>query len=498
MFLRKLLLGGCVAVTWVLLVMGSCSMPDPDGNDNNDGNVNQNVNDNDAGTDNGNQNDNSNQNDNDGDNSNGNNNQNSNNNNNSNQNENQNANENDNGADNDNTNENANENSNGNENANDNSDDNGNDNGGQPGGPCPDGFALEIITVTDGAGTVTLTPPGGCYAAGTTVQIGAQANATFTFLGYSGNASGQSAVTSLTLDDDKSVTATFTGNCFVTGDDVVLEFDPLNGELVREFVSAGAGGISSPNALVFGPDGRLYVSSGDGILRHAGSTGAYLDLFVTAGQNGLGSPFGLAFGSNGNLYVADGNSVLEYDSTGAFLGNFVSEGSGGLSNATAMRFGPNGNLFVAKGDLPGSVLEYDGATGVWVREFVEEDGSGPSAPFDMTFGPDGDLYLSGALNARVRRYDGETGIPATCPCLCFNPCPDPSITTEDTYQIGNSEGLSGFPAGLAFAPNGDLLVVSNGSVLEFAVPAAGPGDATTFAADPRISSLAFITFKPLP
>ena len=37
MFLRKLLLGGCVAVTWVLLVMGSCSMPGPDGNDNDDG-----------------------------------------------------------------------------------------------------------------------------------------------------------------------------------------------------------------------------------------------------------------------------------------------------------------------------------------------------------------------------------------------------------------------------------------------------------------------------
>jgi WD40 repeat protein len=384
-----------------------------------------------------------------------------------------------------------------NDNTNDNENSNGNDNG-TVDGPCQGRFMLSVNVITPGAGTLTLDPPGECYTAGTRVLISAQANDTYTFLGYSGDANGSSVTTSVILDEDKSITATFTGNCFVAGEGVVLQFDAVDGELVSEFVTAGSGGLDTVTGLVFGPDRDLYVSSNAGILRYNGTSGSFVSVFVQEGENGLNSPFGLAFDASGNLYVADGNTVLRYDSSGEFFGAFVSAGVGGLTGATGLRFGPNGNLFVANGDLQGSVLEYSSTTGAFVGGFVEEGSNGLGVSFDLTFGPDGDLYVSAPLDVAVTRYDSQTGDPTTCPCLCVNPCPDPSITLEEEYRIGSAEGLSGFPAGVAFGPDGNLLVAGNSRVFEFAVPAAGPLDGTTFAADERIGPFAFITIKPLP
>ena len=60
------------------------------------------------------------------------------------------------------------------------------------------------------------------------------------------------------------------------GTNQVLEYNATTGMSLGAFVPAGAGGLSNPNGLAFGPDGNLYVASqgSDSILlRYDGSTG---------------------------------------------------------------------------------------------------------------------------------------------------------------------------------------------------------------------------------
>ena len=481
-------------LSWVLIpalvVLGGCSVSGDDGIDNGDAdNTNQNTgnaNDNRDGPTNDNQNDNSQPPGNSNDNGTGNGNDNG-------DPGNTNANTNDNVNDNGNTNANGNVNGNGNDN------DNANDNGSDT---CPGGFTLAIDVITSGAGAVSVDPPGECFAAGTNVTLNAVAEDTFTFLAFTGDVTSASPDLVVTMDADKAVTATFTGNCFIASNTTVLEFDALTGDFVGEFVTPGAGGLSGPLGTTFGPDGDLYVSAGDGVRRYDGTTGAFVALVVGTGDGGLGAAFGFDFGSNGNLFIAGGDTVLEYDgASGGFVGVFATAGAGGLQGATALHFGPGGNLFVVGtpgGGTAGAVFEFDGDSGAFIEQFVATGSGGLGISFDFAFGPDGDLFISTTLAGKVIRYDGSTGEPVTCPCSCIDPCPS-DLLPEANYVISSLT----FPSGLAFAPNGNILVVSGGDVREFAVPAAGPTEQTPFiAADPAdpfaINNISFITFKPLP
>ncbi|MGD9651546.1 MAG: hypothetical protein AB7V12_04175, partial [Candidatus Dadabacteria bacterium] len=69
---------------------------------------------------------------------------------------------------------------------------------------------------------------------------------------------------------------------------------------------------------------ELYVTSfsSSQVLGYNGATGAFIDAFVTAGSGGLDSPEGLAFRPDGNLYVVSqgNNQILRYNgATGAFI-----------------------------------------------------------------------------------------------------------------------------------------------------------------------------------
>src|SRR5438105_8773640 len=54
----------------------------------------------------------------------------------------------------------------------------------------------------------------------------------------------------------------------------ILRYDGASGAPLGAFVSAGSGGLDSPQGLTFGPDGSVYVSSSgnDSILRYDGAT----------------------------------------------------------------------------------------------------------------------------------------------------------------------------------------------------------------------------------
>jgi Divergent InlB B-repeat domain len=78
------------------------------------------------------------------------------------------------------------------------------------GGGTPSAYTLTVNTV--GSGTVTLNPPGGSYAPGTQVQLTAVSQSGSTFSGWSGDMTGSTNPTTLTMDANKTVTATFTSN----------------------------------------------------------------------------------------------------------------------------------------------------------------------------------------------------------------------------------------------------------------------------------------------
>jgi len=70
--------------------------------------------------------------------------------------------------------------------------------------------AIHTLTVaTKGKGNVTLNPPGGAYPAGTVVTLTAVPGSGFRFTGWSGALSGLANPTTLVINGNKSVTATF-------------------------------------------------------------------------------------------------------------------------------------------------------------------------------------------------------------------------------------------------------------------------------------------------
>jgi len=75
--------------------------------------------------------------------------------------------------------------------------------------PPPTYYTLSIATAGTGTGTVTANPAGSVYVSGTKVALSAVPNTGSTFVSWSGDASGSSRSTTLTMNANKSVTATF-------------------------------------------------------------------------------------------------------------------------------------------------------------------------------------------------------------------------------------------------------------------------------------------------
>ena len=117
---------------------------------------------------------------------------------------------------------------------------------------------------------------------------------------------------------------------------------------------SGSGGLSTPGATAFGPDGNLYISGGNfggnlGVRRYNPATGAFIDFF--AKMSDPNAPIGVAFGPDNNLYVSTQNAanVMRFNyPTGTFMDIFVPNGSGGLAE-------PFHLMFAA---VPGATLTY--------------------------------------------------------------------------------------------------------------------------------------------
>jgi streptogramin lyase len=108
----------------------------------------------------------------------------------------------------------------------------------------------------------------------------------------------------------------------------------------------GSGGLFTPSAMAFGPDGNLYISGGTfggnlGVRRYNPTTGAFIDFFANTGSDLL-SPIGITFGPDNNLYVSTQNAanVMRFNyPAGTFTDFFVPNGGGGLTAPFHLTFG---------------------------------------------------------------------------------------------------------------------------------------------------------------
>jgi len=120
---------------------------------------------------------------------------------------------------------------------------------------------------------------------------------------------------------------------------------------------AGSGGLFTPMAMAFGPDGNLYITGGTfpgkvGVRRYNPTTGAFIDFFI---NTGIDYALGMGFGPDNNLYVITSPNTggppavtrFNYPS-GTSMGFFVPPGSGGLSAPFHLTFGT----------VPGATLTY--------------------------------------------------------------------------------------------------------------------------------------------
>jgi hypothetical protein len=211
----------------------------------------------------------------------------------------------------------------------------------------------------------------------------------------------------------------YVGDRLASGQGRIARFDGHTGEFLDDFVAPGSGGIEHPLAHVFGPD-----ASGDGaldlyvtdehtleVLHYDGVTGAFLGVFVPAGAGGMSFPFPLAFGPDGNLYVGDfagvdSGAVRRFQGPagqepGALMDTFIPAGSGGLLIPLSVLFGPDRNgdgaqdLYVGSAEMAtsfmvaknhtSSVKVYDGVTGEYLEDFINVGSGGLRNPGLMTF-----------------------------------------------------------------------------------------------------------------
>jgi len=206
----------------------------------------------------------------------------------------------------------------------------------------------------------------------------------------------------------------FDGDLFVSSHNTgeVLRYDSATGAYKGAFIKAHEGGLTSPTAPNFGPDGLVYVGdlASNTVLRYD-RDGNFIDVFADGVTSPLNGPFMQTF-DEGTMYIASGytNSILRYDlKTKEFMGHFVAPGSGGLVVPVGLEFGPDGNLYTSS-SATSEVLRYDGKTGEFIDKFVPAGSGGMSSPRAIRFGGrNSDLYVISSDTNTIIQFDRETG-----------------------------------------------------------------------------------------
>jgi len=213
----------------------------------------------------------------------------------------------------------------------------------------------------------------------------------------------------------------------------VYVFDACTGEFQR--VLDASGRIRGAQAVRLGSDGLLYVTSeiSQQILRYRNDTLEFVDVFATI--PGI-DPTGFAFGPNGDVYVAGfkTSQVRRLSATGAVLDIPVPARAAGLDGPdNGITFAPDGNLYVP-GYNSSNVIRYDPRTGA-TSVAVPARASGLVNTRGLLPDAAGGLFITGEGSGQLLRLDLATG----------------------AVRVLNASLLQ--PTGLAYAPDGSLLIL---------------------------------------
>ena len=193
-------------------------------------------------------------------------------------------------------------------------------------------------------------------------------------------------------------------------------------------------GLVNPTSMTMGPDGQLYVSSRfEGRVYRVFDDGRYEVM-----ASDLGIACGLAFGPDGALFVGDrSGTVFRIDRRGR-TETFASVPSSIAAFHLAMA--PDGHLYVSAPTL----ASYDSLFRIDTEGRVETVRVPFGRPQGLAFDAAGVLHVVEALA-------GSSGIYAM-------------HDDRRPELIASGAGL----VGLAFAPNGDIVAASSGSLYSFA------------------------------
>lgn len=279
---------------------------------------------------------------------------------------------------------------------------------------------------------------------------------------------------------------------------------------------AGAGQFTSPRAVAIGADGLWYVAdSGNQRIQVLDSGGRFIRMWGSSGTEAgqFQEPWGIAVNQRlGRVYVSDtwNHRVQVFDLEGNYLsewGHFAdTKGQadlepGGFWGPRDVVVDADGNVYVAdtgnkriqKFDADGKFVAQWGGAGVVPGRFDE--------PTSLDIGSTGVIYVADAWNRRVQSFSadlkplGEWPVDSWAsesvvnkPYLRVSGTGEVYVSDPERYRIlvFDSEGTFrmtfgqygadtasfALPLGMAFAPNGNLVVVDsdNHRLLEFASP----------------------------
>jgi sugar lactone lactonase YvrE len=211
----------------------------------------------------------------------------------------------------------------------------------------------------------------------------------------------------------------------VTSDGVVEEF---------------SGDITNPTAIAFSPRGQMFVTSRlDGtVYRVSASNGCS----VFAGELGIAT--GLAFNTDGDMFVGDRTGTI-------FKVNEIGEATEWVTHepsvsAYHLAFGPDDALYVSGP----TVSSFDSITRLDKSGTAEVFFQGLGRPQGLAFDVKGNLYVAASLR-------GRRGIVRI----------SPDAKEAELLVAGMNV------VGLAFGPNGDMIVATNDSIYRLKMGVAG-------------------------
>ena len=209
----------------------------------------------------------------------------------------------------------------------------------------------------------------------------------------------------------------------------ILKYD-MNGENPEVFISEQ---LAWPQDILFLEDQQVVLitnlSSGN-IARYNSDTGAFIDNFAT----GIGGPTRMKIGADNLLYVLQwtGNGkVKRYQLDGTFVDDFTSSG---VPQSIGLDWDAAGNLYVSS--YNGKIVKKFDTNGMEMGDFIDNNLAGPT---NIWFTSNGQLNVFDYNGGAIKTFD-STGV----------------FVGNFIMGLTNAEGL-------AFMPNGNILVGNGGT-----------------------------------